>query len=256
MLKFFEILTICHTVQVDNNFKEKFQATSPDEFCLIKFCEKIGIIYEGEQRKKDGIIRLVRYGDNVHKQYELLHLFEFDSTRKRMSIIIRALDTDRIFVLCKGADNHIFERCLKGDIQDCDRQITYFAQKGWRTLAFAYRELCVNEMSRFDELIMETHNSHNSKNKKLSEIVDEIEKNMILVGATAIEDKLQEECAETLEALRLAGIKIWVLTGDKTETAINISNSCRHFTPDMIRLDLMCIQEEELDEKLENFKLK
>ena len=70
----------------------------------------------------------------------------------------------------------------------------------------------------------------------MSAAFEEIESNLVLVGATAVEDKLQDDLEDTLESLRMAGLKIWVLTGDKVETAINISSSCKHFSPDMTRL--------------------
>ena len=76
------------------------------------------------------------------------------------------------------------------------------------------------------------------KDSKLKKIFKKIESHLHLIGATAVEDKLQEAVGETLESLRQAGIKIWVLTGDKIETAINISYSCKHFTEDMIQFSL------------------
>ena len=64
------------------------------------------------------------------------------------------------------------------------------------------------------------------KDEKVEIIQSEIESKMILVGSTAIEDRLQEDVKETIEAFKETGIKVWVLTGDKVETAINIGYSC------------------------------
>lgn len=85
---------------------------------------------------------------------------------------------------------------------------------------------------------------------------EEIESNLVLVGASAIEDKLQDEVEDTLESLRMAGIKIWVLTGDKVETAINISSSCRHFSPEMIQLPMTNLKLKIEIEKILNFFFK
>ncbi len=89
----------------------------------------------------------------------------------------------------------------------------------------------------------------------LAQAFDEIEAGLTLIGATAIEDKLQDKVADTLEFLREAGIKIWVLTGDKKETAINISNSCKHFSPDMVKVEICDLAKRELiQERIEYFK--
>ena len=64
------------------------------------------------------------------------------------------------------------------------------------------------------------------REREMNKLQDEIEKDLIIIGCTAIEDKLQDQVGETIAALRLAGIKVWVLTGDKVETAVNIGYSC------------------------------
>lgn len=94
-------------------------------------------------------------------------------------------------------------------------------------------------MRMFNELLNEAYNDiSDRRDERLAQIYDVIETKLELVGATAVEDRLQDKVPDTLEALRLAGIKIWVLTGDKRETAINISNSCKHFSPEMELLQL------------------
>lgn len=172
------------------------------------------------------------------REYELLHVLEFDSKRKRMSIIIRCLQSNEILLFTKGAEDSIFKCCIAGDVEQCDRDITNFSILGWRTLAFAYRVLSLTELEEYDHLLMDAYNDINLREEKLSKAFDIIETKLILVGATGIEDRLQEDCDKTLAALRRAGIKIWVLTGDKKETALNISNSCKHFSADMVLFNL------------------
>jgi phospholipid-translocating ATPase len=94
-------------------------------------------------------------------------------------------------------------------------------------------------MKIYNELLNDAMNDISERREeRLAQVYDAIETQMELVGATAVEDRLQDKVPETLEALRMAGIKVWVLTGDKRETAINISKSCKHFSPDMEMLQL------------------
>ena len=99
----------------------------------------------------------------------------------------------------------------------------------------------------------EAYNDLNNRDARLQDIYARVEVNFTLVGSTAVEDRLQEDVASTLSSLRAAGIKIWVLTGDKRETAINISNSCKHFSPEMHKLIATELKTE--DEIKSRFKL-
>ncbi|MFS8028414.1 putative P-type phospholipid transporter [Helianthus anomalus] len=102
-----------------------------------------------------------------------------------------------------------------------------YADAGLRTLILAYRELNEKEYEEFNEKFTEAKNSVGAdRDDKISEVTDQIENDLILLGATAIEDKLQKGVPETIDKLAQAGIKIWVLTGDKMETAINIGFAC------------------------------
>lgn len=104
-------------------------------------------------------------------------------------------------------------------------------------------------------MLKNAYNDIINRKQMLSKCYDEVENDLELIGATAVEDKLQEDVADTLEKLRRGGIKIWVLTGDKRETAINISNSCRHFTDSMIKLMLTDLQDtKQISARLEHFK--
>ena len=239
MVKFFQILSLCHTVQIDNQAKERYQASSPDEFSFIKYCIKLGIIYEGEDKdpNSSAMIRKIIF-KNSTLRYKVLQVFEFDSTRKRMSVILEDMQTNKIVLFCKGAETSIFPCCTKGNIQSCKDDIDTFALKGWRTLALSYRYLSNEEYRAIENKLDEAANDVLNRDKKLIKAFEETEANLELIGASAVEDKLQEDVADTLETLRRAGIKIWVLTGDKRETAINISHSCKHFSDEMIKLPI------------------
>lgn len=239
--RFFEILSLCHTVQKDNTEEHKYQASSPDEMCFINFCLKLGIIYMGDQKLKNtsssNKTRTVKFLSSK-KSFEIMQILEFDSNRKRMSIILKNLDSQEYILYCKGADSSILANCVSGDIQSCESDIKSFGQNGWRTLALGYRLLSHDEYKTFEQKLLDAYVDIINRNSKVSSVFEELESSLILAGATAIEDKLQEDVASTLQSLRVSGIKIWVLTGDKTETAINISHSCKHFSESMIKFHL------------------
>jgi phospholipid-translocating ATPase len=247
---FLEMLSLCHSVQKDEN--GAYQASSPDEFCFVNYCKQIGIVYEGDERDQSKrIIRRIKFFNKI-KKYELLDTLEFDSTRKRMSVILRDLETNKLFVYCKGAETFIIKKCIQGDFQTCMQDIDSFAEQGWRTLAFSYKSITEQDYKTMKETIIQAYNDILNRSEKLAEAFEFIESGLTLVGATAIEDKLQEDVAITLETIRQAGIKIWVLTGDKKETAINISYSCKHFSNEMQKLIITDLKDRTQIEKLLN----
>ena len=151
----------------------------------------------------------------------------------------------------------MFAKCSHGDIIGCNASINDFSKKGWRTLALAYKNMNEKEYEAYNILLTEAYNDIKNRDEKLMQAYEQIESDLVLVGATAIEDRLQEDVPKTLEALRMGGIKIWVLTGDKKETALNISYSCKHFTYDMKKLFLTDLQEmEEIKTQLKSHQKK
>ncbi len=123
-------------------------------------------------------------------------------------------------------------------IRESNSILKRFARRGWRTLAVAYRILNESECQHFIEQVNQAMINIEKREEALLEAYTNLECNMQLLGTTAVEDRLQEDVGKTLVALRTAGIKVWVLTGDKKETAVNISKSCRHITSQMELLEL------------------
>ncbi|KAG9155197.1 hypothetical protein Leryth_020464 [Lithospermum erythrorhizon] len=153
----------------------------------------------------------------------------FNSTRKRQSVVCRYPD-GRLVLYCKGADTVIYERLTDGDNQlkkTTRENLETFGSAGLRTLCLAFRDLSADEYENWNEKYIQSKSSLRDREKKLDEVAELIEKNLVLIGATAIEDKLQEGVPSCIETLSRAGIKIWVLTGDKMETAINIAYACK-----------------------------
>lgn len=167
-------------------------------------------------------------------------LHEFDSVRKRMSVVIR-FPNNAIKVLVKGADTSMLSILANDSERDYDDELrhltqshlTEYSSQGLRTLVVAARDLTIEELERWQCMYEDASTSLTDRSLKLRQTAALIECNLKLLGATAIEDKLQDGVPEAIESLRQAGIKVWVLTGDKQETAISIGVSCKLLTADM-----------------------
>ncbi|KAL2559080.1 putative phospholipid-transporting ATPase 9 [Forsythia ovata] len=142
-----------------------------------------------------------------------------------MSVIVRD-EEGKLLLLCKGADSVMFERlAINGRKyeEETREHVNEYANAGLRTLILAYRGLSEEEYQVFNEKFVEAKNSVSAdRETMIDEVAKKVEKDLILLGATAVEDKLQQGVPECIDKLAQAGIKIWVLTGDKMETAINI----------------------------------
>jgi phospholipid-transporting ATPase len=116
-----------------------------------------------------------------------------------------------------------------------------YATDGLRTLCIAYRDIPPAEYSQWATIHAQAAATINGRGDALDQAAELIEKDMFLLGATAIEDKLQEGVPDAIHTLQEAGIKVWVLTGDRQETAINIGMSCRLISESM---NLVIVNEE------------
>ncbi|PWW78449.1 phospholipid-translocating P-type ATPase [Tuber magnatum] len=226
---FMLVLALCHTVLPelvsDEPPRIDFKAQSPDEAALVATARDCG--YTLIDRTPHGVIVSVQ-GDE--REYEVLNTLEFNSSRKRMSAIIRMPDTGKIYLFCKGADSVIYSRLQLGEQQELRKStaehLEIFAREGLRTLCVAQRELTEEEYQAWNKQHEIAAASVHNREEKLEEVSDAIERDLSLIGGTAIEDRLQDGVPDTIALLAEAGIKLWVLTGDKVETAINIGFSC------------------------------
>lgn len=248
-------LAVCHTVQLDKD--NIYQASSPDEYSFIKFCIKLGIVYKGDRTdiETKKLFRTVDFQGDYTREFEILEILEFDSTRKRMSVILRDTEDGQIILYCKGAESFIIKKCTSGDFNQTLSNIESFGEQGWRTLALSYKIMSEDDYKDAKALLNTAYNDILDRNAQIAIAFDKIESDMVLIGSTAVEDKLQEDVAITLETIRRAGIKVWVLTGDKKETAINISNSCKHFSKNMEHLIITDLKNKsDIDARLDKFK--
>ncbi|PVU87015.1 hypothetical protein BB560_006568 [Smittium megazygosporum] len=228
LYRFMEHMATCHTVipefvDNDKNIIE-YQASSPDEGALVKGAANLGFIFKIRKPKSLSIESL---GKKL--SFEVLNVNEFNSTRKRMSILLRRAD-GTIVLYCKGADTVILERLKSGDPEAVETAVAHmeeFANEGLRTLCLSMRVIPEEEYQKWSSIYQKAATTLKNRQEELEKAAELIERDMTLLGATAIEDKLQDGVPKTISTLAQAGIKIWVLTGDRQETAINIGYSSK-----------------------------
>lgn len=249
--EFMLALALCHTVVTEPNVDEPtlndFKAESPDESALVSVARDLGIVFENRVRKN---LTLSFYGEQL--QYELVETIAFTSTRKRMSCIVRT-PANKYLLICKGADNVIFSRLDQSKnteevISKTALHLEDYANEGLRTLCIAQKELDADYYYEWSQRYAEVKASiEDSRDDLIDALDDEIERDLVLLGGTAIEDKLQSGVPDSIAILAQAGIKLWVLTGDRIETAINIGFSCNLLGNEM---KLLVVRPE--DDNIEN----
>eukprot|EP00093_Oithona_nana_P008334 08334.XXX_191794_193509_1 [CDS] Oithona nana genome sequencing. len=236
---FFVSMAVCHTViperlEGGQTGEVEYNASSPDEKALVEGAAHFGFQFI---ERHPNTVEVKIEGQNI-EEFEVLDTIEFTSTRKRMSCVTR-FPNGKICLLIKGADNIINDRL--GPSERTHRQylsstfghLEDFARKGLRTLCFAVRDIPEAEYKAWKEEYIEACNAIENREEKVEEVAAKLERDLTLIGATAIEDKLQDGVPETIANLLSANIKVWILTGDKQETAINIGHSCKLLSQDV-----------------------
>ena len=231
ILAFFRALAICHTVLAEKPepheqpFYITYKAESPDEAALVGAARDVGIPFV---RKSSGGIDIEVLGQS--ERYVPLRVLEFNSTRKRMSVIVRNPE-GRLVLYCKGADSVIYARLAADhdpDLKECTaHDLETFANAGLRTLCVAYRYLEEAEYEDWVRRYDAAASAVQDREEEIENVSEMIEQNLYILGATALEDKLQEGVPEAIQMLHDAGIKLWILTGDKVQTAIEIGTYFR-----------------------------
>ncbi|KAK1805864.1 hypothetical protein P4O66_012914, partial [Electrophorus voltai] len=246
---FLKAVSLCHTVQISydqpdglgdpfshaNGFTSQMEyyASSPDEKALLEATKRMGVTFTGISGEN---MEVKTFGKS--EKYKLLHVLEFDPNRRRMSVILQNPSGERV-LFTKGAESAVLPYAKSGEIEKTRVHVDEFALKGLRTLVVAYRLFSTEEYKEVARRLHEARTALQQREERLADTFSFIEKDLEVLGATGVEDKLQEKVQETIEALRLAGIKVWVLTGDKHETAVSVSLSCGHFHRTMNILELV-----------------
>ena len=236
--EFMLCLCLCNTVIIDTKKKEEegiieFQSSSPDEQALVYFAKSQKYILSN--KSVDGTITLEIKGKNHN--YKLLNILEYTSERKRMSVIVKT-ESNKYIMYMKGADSILDKLLLstekKLDIYKATHEhIKTFAINGLRTLMIAYKELDEDEYNQWNEKYIKIKSKINHTENDIFKLYNEIENELKLIGATAIEDELEDNVDKIINFMLSTGMRVWMLTGDKLDTAKNIAISCKLFKEEM-----------------------
>ncbi|KAK1936943.1 Phospholipid-transporting ATPase 3 [Phytophthora citrophthora] len=260
--EFLTLLSICHTVIPETDVKTgtvAYRASSPDEEALVKAAKCLGYnflapapLMKVEISCKQSLLPAnTGVKEPRTKSYTILNVNEFNSTRKRMSVVAVNEETYEYVLYCKGADNMMLERAATGK-NDSDTaahaklvgHLKNYAREGLRTLVLGRRVLSEEEYNEYNEAYMAASTALDDREAKLDICAEMVEKSMQLLGVTAIEDKLQDGVPSAIFDLAQAGIKVWVLTGDREETAVNIGHACRLIND---KMQLLYVNAERID---------
>ncbi|XP_049918301.1 probable phospholipid-transporting ATPase VD isoform X1 [Epinephelus moara] len=240
-----------------------YEAESPDEAALVHAAQA----YRCTLRGRSAESLLVDLPGLGSLAVQLLHILPFDSNRKKMSVVVRHPLTGQVVVYTKGADSAIMDltETPKGAEQaqeiyshireQTQKHLDSYAREGLRTLCIAKKVLEEEEYEVWLKRQLLAESSIENREELLLESAERLETNLTLLGTTGIVDRLQEEVPETIEALQKAGIKVWILTGDKKETAINIAYACKLLCPDDQLLTANCGSKDACAAILEELKL-
>ncbi|XP_059974534.1 probable phospholipid-transporting ATPase IIB isoform X2 [Mesoplodon densirostris] len=201
----------------DNN--RTYQASSPDEVALVQWTESVGLTLVN----RDLTSMQLRTPSGQILTYCILQTFPFTSESKRMGVIVRDESTAEITFYMKGADVAMSSVVQYNDW--LEEECGNMAREGLRTLVVAKRALTEEQYQDFENRYNQAKLSIHDRTLKVAAVVESLEREMELLCLTGVEDQLQADVRPTLEMLRNAGIKIWMLTGDKLETATCIAKS-------------------------------
>jgi phospholipid-transporting ATPase len=257
---FFLHLSLCQTVipeTIDGTNEVRYSASSPDEQALVSGAKYFGFNFDSRGlgvarvRVSNKSMMSDKSASSELLEFKILDVLEFTSARKRMSVVVQ-YPNGEYWVLTKGADNVIYPLLSKTEndpelLKDTLKHLEVFGDDGLRTLTIARRR--VNEKAYLDwsarfsaanSSLEEIEKRKNDQANQIDTLMEEIERDLVLLGATAIEDKLQDNVPRAIANLMRGGMKVWMLTGDKQETAINISYACQLMDNDMRQVVLNC----------------
>uniref|UniRef100_A0AAY5EKD0 Phospholipid-transporting ATPase n=1 Tax=Electrophorus electricus TaxID=8005 RepID=A0AAY5EKD0_ELEEL len=190
-----------------------YQASSPDEVSLVQWTESVGLTLVG----RDQSSMQLRTPSGQILNFTILQIFPFTYESKRMGIIVRDESTGEITFYMKGADV-----VMSGIVQYNDwleEECGNMAREGLRVLVVAKKSLTEDQYQDFEARYVQAKLSVHDRSLKVATVIESLEMEMELLCLTGVEDQLQADVRPTLEILRNAGIKVWMLTGDKLETA-------------------------------------
>ncbi|CEL98109.1 unnamed protein product [Vitrella brassicaformis CCMP3155] len=218
-----------------------YSGLSPDEVCLVDAARQMG--YTFWRRTDEHLTLQIRHGSKT-KEFDLLRLIKFSNSRKRSSVIVRDPDTQIITLYSKGADDVMLPQCpahLSHFVPRIEAAVDTYSKLGLRTLCLGCKTI---EPSYWEEWrrkaqVAGTILEPKEKDRQLNDLYSEIELGCMLLSATGTEDKIQNGVPECIERLRMANISVWMITGDKLDTAVEIAKSCRLLDMQEMRVDIV-----------------
>ncbi|KAM0683706.1 phospholipid transporting ATPase [Mitosporidium daphniae] len=257
-----------------------YSGESPDEVALVTACAEMGYQFKGTSGvsspycgavSKTASVAIVDGLEDLFKEqpsasspkvgeqqsfvenYEVILTIPFSSERQRMGVLVRL--KEKAYFFCKGSDSAIIALCRKDDasVQNSSSNLAHWASQGLRILCFAMKEYDVlsdewkSLMIKYEEV-----KNVSAKNSacRSEEFYSNLESGLCFLGITAVEDSLQDGVADAIESFREARICTWVLTGDKAETAVNVSTSAGLITSSMKLIEILFSNlEQPLEEK-------
>lgn len=217
---FWMCVALCHTAKLDTN--NTYKSESPDEIALVSAAAKFGYTFMSDNHD---LFQLKT--PQSFLGYSVIAINKYSPERKRMSVVVKFYESHNIppILICKGADNAIIPLLdANCNTEGLNEAVTDLAKEGLRTLVYAFRYLTESELKTFDRRYKDAMNPMADTETSLKKLAEDFEKNLELVGVSGVEDKVIEGVAETIETLKEAGIKFWLMTGDKKETAENVAH--------------------------------
>lgn len=218
------VLALCHNVTpTEENGELTYQAASPDEVAIVKFCDSMGLRLFKRDRSS---ITLLHLHTQQKLHFEVLYNFPFSSETKRMGIIVRDQQTNEVYFMEKGADTVMARIVASNDW--LEEETSNMAREGLRTLVVGRKRLNATQFQDFAREYEQAQLSMHNRDSAMQKVIGQyLEKDLELMGLTGVEDKLQKDVKSSIELLRNAGVKIWMLTGDKVETAKCVAISAK-----------------------------
>jgi magnesium-transporting ATPase (P-type) len=231
VMHFFTCLALCHAVQPTPSLTGiTYAGMSPDEIAFVEVARDVGIVLESRDQAPGVHSVLVVKGLPVKEdRVTIRQEIEFNADRKRMSVLLEW--GDEFMCITKGADSAM-EPLLTQPYSESDNQaITDFSKMGLRTLVVGSRKLSKEDYLKWETQYLKAQAIlDDTRNEEVEKCVVEMEIGLTFCGITAVEDRLQDGVPQAIAQIKAAGIKVWVLTGDKVETAVDIARSCTLFT--------------------------
>jgi phospholipid-translocating ATPase len=247
-------LALCHNVTPTTATEEghaeattTYQASSPDEIAIVSWTESVGLRLIHRDRKGMKLMS-VDTGEIVIR-VKILEVFPFTSEGKRMGIVVQFLgggsdasreqdlladhdeitaedESGEIWFYQKGADTVMSTIVASNDW--LEEECGNMAREGLRTLVVGRKRLSGQRYQEFSAKYKSASLLLQNRDREMEKVVQQyLENDLELLGVTGVEDKLQKDVKPSLELLRNAGIKIWMLTGDKVETARCVAVSAK-----------------------------